>query len=129
MRSFLLLLLLKSLLCAEYIAWMGSYDTAHQRALQEDKSLLVLLLPQHCDRQCYVDATKPFLATDNITLINKSYVGVIVKQDQEESFPIELLYTLEYPSLFFLDKYELYEREAIRGAFDAKRLYQSLSRD
>jgi len=129
MRSLLLLLLLKSFLSAEYIAWIGSYERAHQHALQEDKSLLILLLPHHCNHQCYVDATQPFLDQKNITLINKSYVGVIIKQDQEDSFPIELLYTLEYPSLFFLDKYELSEKEAIRGVFDAKRLYKSLSTD
>ena len=50
-----------------------------------------------------------------IAKINEAYVAVLIIKDQKTGYPIEMLYTLEYPTTFFLTSREVYEREALRG--------------
>jgi len=45
--------------------------------------------------------------SNNISsFIEKNAVFVIVYKEQKNTFPIEMLYTTQYPTLFFLDKYK-----------------------
>jgi len=109
---------------AEYVRWFLDYEKAHQEALKQNKSLMVLLLIKSDDTL----VEKLFINQNYVPSINENYITVVVKKDQEGSYPIELLYTLEYPTLFLLDKHELYSCEALRGEVNPERLNAYLNR-
>jgi hypothetical protein len=103
---------------ADYIRWFYDYEKAHQVARKENKELMVLLV-EKIDKPLMLST---FMNQAYIKTINERYIGVIIKKDEGESYPIELLYTMQYPSLFILDKYELCVCEALRGDINSDRL-------
>jgi len=86
---------------ANSVAWLGSYDKALSRAKKEHKSLLILLVKRG-DNSKYVVA-KYFTKKKYVELINQRSVAVILYFDGKTSYPIELLYTREFPTLFLLN--------------------------
>jgi len=85
----------------------SSYDKAHQKALKEHKILLVFLTKKGCD-YCNKELQKILQNKMLNALIEKKAVFAIVRQGQKESYPIEMLYTKNYPALFFLNENELF---------------------
>jgi hypothetical protein len=57
-----------------------------------------------------------------IDTINEKYISVLIIKDQKSSYPIEMLYTFTYPSLFFLDENELFIHEPLRGDITPEKL-------
>ncbi len=114
MKIFLLLITLLSLLQAEHIRWYGSYDKARQEALKENKLLMVLLIEEECDL-CQKMLRTTFINQPYINELNEKFVSVLITKGQKESYPIEMLYTMTYPSLFFLNSEELFVAENIFG--------------
>ncbi len=106
-----LLLLLCIGLDASYIRWYSDYERAHKVALKEDKNLLILLVNKPSSELI----KKSFINQAYIDEINREFIAVYVVKAQKSSYPLELLYTMEYPALFFLDEYELYSCEKISG--------------
>lgn len=100
-------LLLSLSLNASYINWQGDYESAHREALAQNKSLLILLVNKN-QKATQKLLQETFMNQPYIEEINKNFISILVTKGQKSSYPIELLYTLEYPTLFFLDKYELY---------------------
>ncbi|WP_434580019.1 thioredoxin family protein [Sulfurimonas sp. NW15] len=92
----------------------NSYSNAHQKAVQENKILMVYLTKKH-SAACNKELFKIINSKKVSSLIEKYAVFVIVYQKQKESFPIEMLYTVQYPTLFFLDENELFRCKALRG--------------
>ena len=84
--------------------------------------MMVLLIK----KECVKTIKESFLNQTYIDKINKDLIPVLVTLDQERSYSIELLYTFEYPTLFFLDKHELFNCEALRGNITPKRLKNHL---
>ena len=114
MRFFLLISLLLTVIQANHVNWQGNFDKAHQQALKENKKLMVLLIKKDC-APCKETVKDTFINQQYIDKINNDFVSVIITKDQKSSYPIEMLYTLEYPSLFILDNRELFVCEPIRG--------------
>jgi len=114
MKQIIFAIFLITTLSANHINWYGNYDKAHRLALKENKSLMVLLIQNDCERSKKI-VQDIFMNQSYIDIINKDYISVIVTLHQKESYPIEMLYTDVYPSLFFLDKYELFIYEPLRG--------------
>jgi len=114
MRFFVLLYLLLSTLDANHIHWHSSFDKAHKEALQEDKKLMILLIKKD-SKACQKTIITTFMNQKYIDRINKEFVSVIVSKNQKASYPIEMLYTFTYPTLFFLDNKELFICKPIRG--------------
>ena len=108
-------------LYAEHVQWQGDYEKARLQALREHKGLMVLLMEKECTK-CTEMLRTTFQDQKYIRQLNRDYVSVLVFRDQQSSYPIELLYTLEYPTLFFLDAQEHYTRKALRGYTDAETL-------
>ncbi len=104
---------------ANHINWHGNYEKAHKLALKEDKALMVLLIQKDCERSKKI-VQDIFMNRSYIDKINQDYISVIVTYKQKKSYPIEMLYTDIYPSLFFLDKYELFIYEPFRGDITTK---------
>ncbi|WP_193150143.1 thioredoxin family protein [Sulfurimonas sediminis] len=92
----------------------NSYNTAQYKALKSNKILLVFLTKKGCSA-CNKALMKMINSKRLTSLIEKNAVFVLVYRNQEESFPIEMLYTTQYPTLFFLDREELFTCKALRG--------------
>jgi len=122
MRLLLLLLTLSLVLNASYIKWQSDYEKAHKKALKENKNLLILLV----DKPSSELIKRSFVNQAYVQEINKKFIAVYVMKNQKSSYPIELLYTLEYPALFFLDKYELYSCEYLSGDLSPSAITQRL---
>lgn len=110
----ILIFLLGVSLNAEYIKWHMNYEEAHQEALKEKKILMVLLIENH-SQECNKILSTTFKEQEYIKKINELFVSVIITKNQKESYPIEMLYTMTYPSIFFLNNKELFVGDNIFG--------------
>ncbi len=113
MRFLIYILLFNVVINASHISWYGDYESAHREALKQNKHLLVLLVDKSKVVKELIQST--FMNQEYVQLINENFISVLVVKGQNSSYPIELLYTLEYPALFFLDKYELYSCKPLEG--------------
>jgi len=110
---------------AEHIQWQSDYEAARQKAQKEDKGLLVLLFRSPSEvSQTLIQ--RSLQEQSYIAYLNRHYVAVIVFADQQRSYPIELLYTLEYPALFFLDAHEIFTHDALSGEITPEHLHRHL---
>ncbi len=125
MRFWLLLVSLSALLLAGHVQWQGDFEKARAEAVKEKKGLMIFLIADN-DKIAKQMLTQNFRDQSYIACINKNYVSILIQKDQSSSYPIELLYTLEYPSLFFLDNQELFSKETLRGYVSAKTLEKHL---
>jgi len=114
MKLLLTFVLLTLTLSANYVSWYGDYELAHKEALEQNKLLMVLLIEKD-SKECSEVLKTVFLNQPYIDEINEKYIAVLVTKNQKSSYPIEMLYTFTYPSLFFLDKHELFMDKPIRG--------------
>ena len=114
MKLVLVFLALLTTLYAEHVRWQGDYEKARVQAQQEKKELLVMLIRPECS-VCMKMLRSTFMNQGYISYINENYVAVLITKGQKQSYPIELLYTLEYPALFFLDSHEIYTKDALFG--------------
>ena len=106
--------LLVSTLNASHVSWYGNFDKAHQAAVKANKKLMVLLIEKDC-KPCKESIKTTFINQPYIKEIDDNFISVIVRRNQKESYPIEMLYTFTYPTLFFLDNRELFVCKPIRG--------------
>jgi len=123
-KFFLFFLFIVSSIDASYIQWYSDYESAHKKARQENKKLLVVLTSEKNSKII----NEVFINQPYIEMINKNFIAVYLMKNQKNGYPIELLYTLEYPTVFFLDRYELYSCEPIYGVLNStileKKLYE-----
>ncbi len=126
MKHLLFILLLIISLHAQHVNWRSGYDSAHQDALKTNKLLMVLLIDKECPA-CHKMLRETFTNQAYIETINELFVSVIVTKDQFESYPIEMLYTMEYPAVFFLDKHELFIGDNIFGYMDSNTFKKHLN--
>ena len=124
MRCSFLLLLISLSLNADYVRWFSSYEKAHKEALLRDKVLMVLLL-QTRDNKLLKDI---FMEQSYIKTLKKDFVSVLVIKDQKNSYPIELLYTVQYPAIFFLDENELMICDILSGIITEKTFQKYLNK-
>ena len=125
MKYFILLSLVLLTLNANHINWYPDFDKAHKQALKENKKLMVLLIEKEC-AACQKTIKTTFMNQIYLEEINDKFISVIVTKDQKSSYPIEMIYTFTYPSLFFLDNKELFVCEPIRGEVSPERLKSHL---
>ena len=107
LRILLLTLTLSSFLFAAHISWMSNYDKAHKRAVSENKKLMILLLEEQSPQNSEL-LKESFMNQVYIKSLNNEFISVLIIKDQLVSYPIENLFTTHYPTLFFLDKQELF---------------------
>jgi len=127
MRALFLFCVFYISLHANHVSWYGDFDKAHQQALKENKNLMVLLIKKDC-KECVLALKNSFLNKPYIEEINNDFISVIVTKNQKSSYPIEMLYTFTYPSLFFLDNRELFICKPIMGEITPDRLYIHLKK-
>ena len=125
MRTLLLLFILSLILHADHVRWQGDFEKAREEAIKEKKELMVFLMTPECP-ECMKMLRSTFMNQNYIADINRDYVAVLVTKDQKQSYPIELLYTLEYPAIFFLDTQEIYTKAALLGYIKPETLEKHL---
>jgi len=107
--------LLPLLLQANFVNWLGNYDTAHQKALKEHKPLLVLLVKKN-DPHASILIQNSFMNQSYVETINQKTVPVIVTYEGVLSYPVEMYYSTVSPTLFFVDSSrELFLSEPLYG--------------
>ncbi len=108
LKKYLFTVLLFSItLQASHIQWRSNYDNAHREALTKDKILMVFLIQKDCI-ECQKMLESTFINQKYIEEVNENFVSVLVIKGQKSSYPLELLYTMTYPALFFLNNEELF---------------------
>ncbi len=117
MRLLLLLLLSLPIVHASHIHWLGDYEKARKQALREQRPLMVFLVEKDCP-ECTKMLTSTLKDQTYIPWINENFVTILITKDQVQSYPIEMLYTLTYPALFFLTPKELFLSDPIIGPID-----------
>ena len=125
MRTLLLFLALSLMLHADHVRWQGDFEKAREEAVQEKKELIVFLMTDKCS-ECTKMLRSAFMNQNYIATINRDYVAVLVTKNQKQSYPIELLYTLEYPAIFFLDTKEVFTKEPLFGYIKPETLEKHL---
>ncbi|MCF6309690.1 MAG: thioredoxin family protein [Sulfurimonas sp.] len=126
MRLLSLVLLLTLTLSANHVRWFSNFEDAHKEALQQNKHLMVLLIKED-SLECENTITTSFMNQTYIDGINEEFIPVLITKDQKQSYPIEMLYTFTYPTLFFLNKQELFSCKPIRGDIIPQRLKNYLT--
>jgi len=103
------------------------FTQAHKKAIAQQRILVVFLTKKGC-RLCN-KALMELLAHKKVkNILERRAVFVIVISGQKRSYPIEMLYTKNYPALFFLDRQELFACQAQRGNIDPEGVVKCLQK-
>jgi hypothetical protein len=100
--KYVLLWLLPFFLHADFVNWLGDYNVAYKRALQEKKPLLVLVVKSGNSLSSKI-IHSTFMNKPYVNRINREMIPVIVTYEGVLSYPIEMYYTTVFPTLFFVD--------------------------
>ena len=122
-----LLLVLFNNLNASSVKWYGNYEKALLIAKKENKNIMLILRKKYCiDCQKMFEVT--FLNQNYIKKLNDNYIAVVATYEDKNSYPIELFYTLDFPSLFFVNsKDESFITEPIFGFVSPNKLSIKIS--
>ena len=126
MRFILLIFLFVLSIHAQNITWHSDFEQAHKEALKNDKMMMILLIKKD-SIDCSNMLSNTFMNKPYNKKINKLFVSVLLTKGQKETYPIEMLYTMEYPAIFFLDKQELFIGENIFGFIDSEKFQNHLN--
>jgi len=123
----LLLICLSAIyLNASHLRWMSSYEDARKKAQIQHKNILVLLI-QKDSAQINVIIKESFMNQEYIKRLEDEFIAVIVRSEGYNSYPIELLYTQLYPTLFFLSQDELFLLDPLEGVITPSKIIKKLS--
>jgi len=100
MKKILLLILFLSSCFSQNISWQSSYEKALIQAAKEKKNLMIFIASKKSKKSNKI-LKEYFLNQDYIEYINKHFISILVTVEYKTSYPIELFYTTQFPSLFF----------------------------
>jgi len=95
----------------ERVHWRGGYDRALEKARQHGKDLLLVLVRKGSS------ASRELVRRigndpETVRQLGSRFVPVIVVSDRKESYPVELYYTLKFPTLYIVDAKRELPRQA-----------------
>ena len=99
-KILLILILLLSNLFSNNISWYHSYDKALEIAQKEKKNMM-LFIASSKDKNSNEILRKHFQNQDYINYLNTNFISVLITVEHKTSYPIELFYTTNFPSIFF----------------------------
>ena len=82
------------------ISWYSSYDKALEIAQKEKKNMM-LFIASSKDKNSNEILRKHFQNQDYINYLNTNFINVLITVEHKTSYPIELFYTTNFPSIFF----------------------------
>lgn len=113
-------------LLSDHIRWQNNFDEALFKAKEEKKEIMLLVLKKEC-AECKKFFVEVFNDKEVQKEVNRKYIAVVVFFEYENSYPIELFYTQNFPSLFFVSsKDESYLQKPLRGYFTKDDVLKSL---
>ena len=83
------------------ISWYHSYDKALEIAQKEKKNLM-LFIASTKDNSSNEILKKYFQNQNYIEYLNTNFINVLITVEHKTSYPIELFYTTNFPSIFFV---------------------------
>ncbi len=86
---------------ADHIRWHGNYEKALLVAKKQNKPLMVFLRKKDC-ADCRKMLEVSFLNQSYVKKLNDKYIAVIATYEGMSNYPIEMFYTLDFPTLFFV---------------------------
>ena len=119
-KIFIILFFSISLIFANHIKWQGNYSKALKKARDTNKVLMVLLIKNNC-LECKNIVRNIFTNQLYLNELNNNVIAVIVNIDNKYNFPIEMYWSNEYPTLFFVDSHN--------EIFINKPLYKTITKD
>lgn len=99
-KILLLLILLLSSLHSQNIKWHSSYAKALKIAHKEKKNLMIFIASSKTKKSNII-LQKYFKNEKYIKFLNENFINVLITVEYKTSYPIELFYTTEFPSIFF----------------------------
>jgi hypothetical protein len=123
LKKLSIFLILVSICFANHIKWQGDYDKALIQAKKEHKILMVYLIKNNCDK-CKKVITNFFTNQPYIDKLNKKVIPVIVNLDTKLSFPREMYWSNEYPTIFFVNS----KNEIIIDTFSDEKIFKKLKK-
>ena len=99
-KILLILILLLTNLFSNNISWYSSYDKA-LIAAQKEKKNLMLFIASTKDNNSNIILKNYFIDQDYIEYLNENFISVLITIEHKTSYPIELFYTTNFPSIFF----------------------------
>lgn len=99
-KILLLLIILFSSLYSENIKWHSSYAKALNIAHKEQKNLMIFIASSKT-KTSNIILGKYFKNEKYNKFLNENFVNVLITVEYKTSYPIELFYTNEFPSIFF----------------------------
>jgi hypothetical protein len=100
-KIILILILLLSNLFSNNIFWYSSYDKALMIGQQEKKNLMLFIASTKDDNS--KEILKNYFQNQNyIEYLNTNFINVLITVEHKTSYPIELFYTTNFPSIFFV---------------------------
>lgn len=100
LRLLLCCTILLTSLNANNIRWYSSYDKALEKAHKQNKNLMIFISSNKSKKSNTI-LKNYFLNQDYIKYINQNFISVLITVEYKTSYPIELYYTTQFPSLFF----------------------------
>ncbi len=82
------------------ISWYSSYDKALEIAQKEKKNMM-LFIASSKDKNSNEILRKHFQNQDYINYLNTNFISVLITVEHKTSYPIELFYATNFPSIFF----------------------------
>lgn len=82
------------------ISWYSSYDKALIVAQKEKKNMMLFIASSKNNKSKEI-LKRYFQNQDYIKYLNKNFVNVLITVEHKTSYPIELFYTTNFPSIFF----------------------------
>ncbi|MDO8453832.1 MAG: thioredoxin family protein [Sulfurimonas sp.] len=126
MKIFFSLIIFCSIAFCDYIVWQNDFDKVLMQAKKEQKEILLLLLKRDCIR-CKTVFSDIFADKEVQEKVNQKYLPVAVFFEENNSYPIELFYTQQFPAIFFVSKDdESYLQTPLSGNFTKRELLDSL---
>ncbi len=98
------------------IGWMGDYDRALMRARRTQKPLFVVMVQPSC--QACRELIARMMENEKIASILSTKTVAVIVTAGRRNYPVELLYTQRYPTLFLLSYDEIFLREPLDGVPD-----------
>ena len=98
------------------IHWRGDYDRALAESRQSGRPMLVVLVRRHSFR-CAEQLRRLGEDAALVRLLNRSFVPVIVTEENG-AYPVELLYSTVYPTIFLLSPRETFLMPPLPGGAD-----------
>ncbi len=112
------------MLAGEWVHWLGDYRQALKVSQKTGRPLLVLMVSKDCGG-CRKVLTTAFRDTQVAAWVNRHTVPVIVTKEFG-NYPVEMLYTLDYPTLFLMDSEERFLKKPLKGAVEGRSLREWL---